>query len=68
MSAAEESRYPGLTLHVHDGKIDEVLAAAQAAQDASLADSNDDEIDLLRTALDVALGALGLDLPEGREP
>lgn len=46
---------------------DKVLAAAQEAQDAANLGSNDGEIGLLRDALDAALGALGLDLPEGRE-
>lgn len=45
-----------------------VMEAAQAAQDAAYGDSNDEEIDLLRGALEEALGALGLRLPEGREP
>jgi hypothetical protein len=44
-----------------------VLAAAQAAQDAAYGDSNDEEIELLRDALEEALSALGLALPEGRE-
>ena len=45
-----------------------VLQAAQEAQDAACGDSNDEEIDLLRGALEQALGLLELKLPEGRDP
>lgn len=45
-----------------------VISAAQEAQDAAYGDSNDSEIGLLRDALEAALGALGLDLPEGKDP
>lgn len=45
-----------------------VLEAAQEAQDAAYGDSNDAEINLLRDALEAALGALGLGLPEGVDP
>lgn len=44
-----------------------VRAAAQAAQNASRGDSNDEEIDLLREALEEALRALGLELPDPEE-
>lgn len=47
--------------------LDEVIVAAQKAQDAAYGDSNDQEIDLLREALELALNALGLSLPEGEE-
>lgn len=47
--------------------LDRIKAAAQRAQDASLRDSNDEEIELLREALDEALAALGLELPEPRD-
>lgn len=53
--------------HWHTVDVDKVLAAAQAAQDQAALDSNDDEIDRLREALEEALRALGLSLPEGRE-
>jgi hypothetical protein len=45
-----------------------VLEAAQEAQDAALGDSNDTEIELLRDALEMALSALHLELPEPRDP
>jgi hypothetical protein len=45
-----------------------VLEAAQEAQDAAYGDSNDTEIELLRDALEMALGALHLELPEPRDP
>lgn len=45
----------------------DVLAAAQAAQDASLNASNDTEIDLLREALELALAKLDLTLPTAKE-
>jgi hypothetical protein len=45
-----------------------VLEAAQEAQDAALGDSNDTEIELLRDALEMALDALHLELPEPRDP
>lgn len=45
-----------------------VITAAQEAQDLSLGDSNDDEIDGLRTALEEALGVLGLELPDPIDP
>lgn len=44
-----------------------ILAAAQIAADAAYGDSNDAEIDALREALEAALSALGLEMPEGRE-
>jgi len=46
----------------------DVLQAAQEAQDAAYGDSNDSEIDLLRDALEMALTALGLEMPEGHDP
>lgn len=45
----------------------DVIEAAQNAADAAEGDSNDDEITALRVALDTALDALGLDMPEARE-
>lgn len=39
-----------------------------AAQRAAHGDSNDEEIDLLRSALEMALGELGYDLPRVDEP
>lgn len=44
------------------------MEAAQEAMDAGYGDSNDEEIDLLRGALSEALSALGLSLPDGRDP
>lgn len=41
-----------------------VLEAAQAAANAAEGDSNDAEIEALQNALEVALGALGLTMPE----
>ncbi len=52
-----------LELVAHGALIREV----QLAQDAALGDSNDAEIDLLRSALELALHELGLELPESRE-
>ena len=46
---------PGVMAHA--------MTAAQEAQDAAYGDSNDDEIELLRNALEFALAALGLSLP-----
>jgi hypothetical protein len=46
----------------------DLLETAQAAQDAAYGDSNDNEIELLRDAMEMALSALGLEIPEGREP
>lgn len=46
----------------------DLMEKVQAAQDAAYGDSNDTEIDLLREALEQALGMLGLELPDGREP
>jgi len=46
----------------------DLLESAQEAQDAAYGDSNDDEIDWLRGALEMALNALGLEMPEGHEP
>lgn len=45
-----------------------LMADVQLAQDAANGDSNDDEISLLRGALDHALSVLGLSLPEGADP
>jgi hypothetical protein len=45
-----------------------LLEEAQEAQDAAYDDSNDLEIDLLRSALEMALNALGLEMPEGHDP
>lgn len=53
-------------IHVDRAELVDVLAAAQKAQDAAYGDSNDAEIDLLREALAEALGALGLNLPDGQ--
>ena len=44
--------------------VNEVLAAAQKATDAANGDSNDAEIEALQNALEVALQALGLEMPE----
>lgn len=44
----------------------QVLRLAQDAQDASVGDSNDEEIDALRAALEYALDVLGLGLPDPR--
>lgn len=44
-----------------------LLAAAQEAANAAYGDSNDEEIALLRDALDIAMSLLGLDMPEGAE-
>lgn len=44
-----------------------VREAAQKAADAAAGDSNDEEIDLLRDALEQALALLGLGLPESRD-
>ncbi len=49
-------------------KYRDVLEAAQEAQDAAYGDSNDTEIELLRDAMEIALEALGLEIPEGRDP
>lgn len=45
----------------------DVLAAAQEAANAANGDSNDGEIQALRNALEVALSALGLTMPEAEE-
>jgi hypothetical protein len=45
----------------------ELQRAAQLAANAASGDSNDEEIDLLRDALEQALGALGLTMPESEE-
>lgn len=45
----------------------DVLAAAQRAADASVGDSNDEEIEALQEALTLALEALGLEMPEPQE-
>jgi hypothetical protein len=45
-----------------------LMDAVQEAQDAMYGYSNDSEIELLRDALDEALGYLGLDLPDGTDP
>ena len=42
----------------------DVIAHAKAAQDAAHGDSNDTEIDALRLALETALDALGIPMPE----
>lgn len=47
---------------------DEIMEAAQEAADAAYGDSNDAEIDALRVALELALDALGLTMPEGHDP
>jgi hypothetical protein len=47
-----------------DTTIQAVREAAQEAQNAALGDSNDKEINLLRDALEAALNALGLQLPD----
>lgn len=47
-----------------DDTYPDVIAAAQAARNAANGDSNDDEIRLLGDALDLALAALGLPIPE----
>jgi len=46
----------------------DLLETAQAAQDAAYGDSNDHEIELLRDTMEMALSALGLEIPEGRDP
>jgi len=46
----------------------DLLETVQAAQDAAYGDSNDHEIELLRDAMEMALSALGLEIPEGRDP
>lgn len=56
------------TLVVDQSELDNALQLAQVAQDQAALDSNDDEIDSLREALEFALALLGLNLPEGREP
>lgn len=43
--------------------LEDVLAAAQDAADASQGDSNDAEIEALQDALESALAALGLRMP-----
>lgn len=54
MSASIVTEWPTLA---------DVMELAQEAQDASLGDSNDTEIDKLREALEAALRLLGTDLP-----
>lgn len=44
-------------------EVEEAVQLAQVAQDLTYGDSNDDEIDSLREALEFALGLLGQDLP-----
>lgn len=44
------------------------LQECQQAQNAAYADSNDDEIELLRGALETACNLLGLVMPEGIDP
>lgn len=51
-----------------EADIDMLMADVQAAQDAAFGDSNDEEIDLLRGALEGALALLGLPLPDSRDP
>lgn len=46
---------------------DSILKAAQTAVDAAAGDSNDWEIEALQMALEEALGALGLAMPEPAE-
>lgn len=48
------------------GDMTELLDQCQAAADAAYGDSNDDEIELLRDALEMALARLGLEMPDGR--
>jgi len=50
------------------GALDGVQKAAQEAQNTAHGDSNDAEIDTLRDALEMALAALSLQLPEGFDP
>lgn len=42
---------------------EELLAALEACREAGEGDSNDEEIDALRVALDLALRKLGIDFP-----
>lgn len=44
---------------------DELIAAVREARAAAYGDSNDDEIAALQNALDLALQALGIEVPEG---
>lgn len=46
----------------------ELVAAAQAAENATRRDSNDAEIEALREAYESAFAALGITIPEGAEP
>lgn len=46
----------------------ELVAAAQAAENATKRDSNDAEIEALREAYESAFAALGITIPEGAEP
>lgn len=56
------------SFEVTDAYLDSIKQAAQDAQNAALGDSNDREIELLRDALELALGALDMELPEGIDP
>lgn len=49
-------------------ELSEIHEAAQDAADAAYGDSNDEEIDAYRHALGLALNALGLEMPEPRDP
>jgi hypothetical protein len=55
------------TVEVTSDQAEALMATVQDAQDAALGDSNDEEIDLLRDALDHALSLLGLTLPPPKE-
>lgn len=63
-SSFEDRPTPALPFGTREG----LLRMAQEAQDAAYGDSNDTEIDLLREALEAALDALGLALPDGHDP
>lgn len=56
------------TVTITEAQERDLLGAAQDAEDASLADSNDGEIEALREAYEAAFSVLGIKIPEGREP
>lgn len=66
-SVAEWMRERGYAVALAN-EVAEAVQHAQVAQDKAYGDSNDDEIESLREALEFTLGLLGVGLPEGRDP
>lgn len=52
---------------ITEGEMNNLMHVAQGAADAANGDSNDEEIEALRDALDLALHLLGLTMPEPTE-